>query len=207
MALPVWSGWLLSGLFGLTLLACLTRWRQIGRSGDQEASCGHDDRWGAAAHAVMAGAMMVMLAPMPDPIPRPVWVTVFGLAALTFAVRAGLTGAPHDRHAAGRRSVRLHHLAASLGMLLMAAMPVHGSGHAHAVGAGFTGTLTVSLASGLGLYFLLRAFWLVREVAVAPAAPSGGTAVMHFSLRPRVVAGCELLMCAAMSYMLVAAAG
>lgn len=210
MALPVWSGWLLSGLFGVTLLACVARWRALGDSRTASA-CGHDDRWGAASHALMAAAMAVMLAPMPGPVPRPVWGALFALAALAFAVRAVRGAAPTDADAARRRSVRLHHVVASLGMLLMATLPGHGAGHPHTAAApGMAGTLTVTLASGLGLYFVLRACWLVREVVVA-AAPqpsgAGGAATAHFALRPRVVASCELPMCAAMGYLMVTVAG
>ena len=127
MGLPVWSRWLLSAMFAATLLVCVSRWLLIRRF-PGPTGCGHDDRWGAAAHAVMAGAMMLMLAPLPDLVPAAVWLVVFGLGTLVFAIRAARAGAPTDSAASGRRSARLHHLMASLGMLLMAVAPAHGTG-------------------------------------------------------------------------------
>lgn len=67
------------------------------------------------SHLVMALGMAAMFSPVDVPIPRLVWLVVFGVAAAWFAtgaVRHGLRG-----------DATTHHLVANLAMLFMVAVP------------------------------------------------------------------------------------
>ncbi|MGH3624659.1 MAG: DUF5134 domain-containing protein [Sciscionella sp.] len=196
MDFPVWSRWLLSLLFTLTLLTCLLRWRLANQPGVVVSdSCAADGRVGIVTHALMATGMLLMFAPAGDPVPRPLWIAVFAVFAAGFAVSAARTGPLVDRTTEHRRSLRLQQLMACVGMAFMAAaMPAnpylaptgthdHGGptvagttqnptqnlgGHLHA--AGFAGTVSIWLASGFALYFLARTCWLARAAIVPQRA-------------------------------------
>lgn len=80
------------------------------------------------AHALTALGMAAMFVPALDPVPRPVWLALFGVIGLWFAVGVW-RGWPEA----------LHHVVCSVAMLLMLALGHGGSWAASAVGLGMAG--------------------------------------------------------------------
>ncbi len=96
------------------------------------------------SHLGMALGMAAMFSPLGDPVPRLVWLAVFGVAAAWFAACLLHAGAPTDDHpSAPADNAARHHLVANLAMLFMVAggHSRHGAGGAAGgpVGAGHEG--------------------------------------------------------------------
>lgn len=235
LGFPVWSRWLLSGLFTLSLLTCLMRLRVANRRGSVATdSCAADGRYGIAAHLLMATGMLLMFAPAGDPVPQSFWIAVFALFAAGFAIGAARSGPLVDQLAAKRRSIRLQQVMACVGMAFMAAvMPTNPyvasladhdhSGSApvsptsdvtpasdvtqHLHPAGFAGTMSTWLASGFALYFLVRTCWLARAAIVPARQVATAGASSGIITSPRFTASYELLMNLGMGVMMLSLVG
>jgi hypothetical protein len=121
----------------------------------------------AIAHAVMGLGMAAMFVPALDPIPRPVWITVFVVSGAWFAATA-LRGAATAGDAVGDAvGDAAHHVVGAVAMLFMllgghhhsaAAMAADPEHAQHAMGAGGTPSL---LTTGLAL---LLAGWFLTDI-------------------------------------------
>lgn len=223
---PTWVQWVFS-VACLTVgvhfaVALITRWSQPAEGRRGAAGIEYE-----LSHLGMALGMAAMFAPPADPVPRPVWVAVFGVAAAWFASRALRAGS--------RTRVVEYHLVGNLAMLFMlvASHHHHGAagapggpvapGHEGHAGAGSGGLLDGPLGTVLSVvligYFAVHA---VRSLLVfaaagstrsqAPAATplgpevAGGAAVGVVTRgrvveRLRVEAGCHVVMNVAMTVM------
>jgi hypothetical protein len=185
------------GLAGLHLLRLAVRRRDVA---------------GELSHTAMALGMAAMFAPLVDPVPQPVWVTVFVVCAAWFAalaLRARTLGGDAPHHVVSGATM-LFMLAAGHG-----AQAADGSAHAghvaHGGGAADTLGLTSVAAIVLTAYFVwhaLRCADRCRPVDVPDAADAPASAVALrtsvLSLHsPRVAAGAHMVMAAVMASMLL----
>lgn len=178
---PVWVQWIFSvaciavgGYFATVLITQRGEFREA--LGGSPAGAEYQ-----LSHLVMALGMAAMFAPVGDPLPRLVWVVVFGMSAAWFAsgaLRAGL-----------RADATGYHLVAHLAMLFMLVSPHHhhgaagstggpgGSGHeghtSAASGGWLEGPLGTVLTVVLAGYFAVYAARsLLRLIAAGPTPPS-----------------------------------
>jgi hypothetical protein len=195
---PIWVQWIFSvsclaiGGYYATVL--------ITRRGDLREGSG---KWGGAgyelSHLGMALGMAAMFSPIGDPLPRLMWLLVFGMLAAWFASRTLREGLRPDDTA--------QHLVANLAMLFMVlAMGGHTvtvgtagahAGHeGHAAGGadgsglieGPVGTVLSVLLAG---YFAVHAVRALRRLVTAsrpdvlPGAPAAGGAGAVTAVRGR----------------------
>lgn len=129
------------------------------------------------SHLVMAIGMAAMFSPLGDPVPRLVWLLVFGMAAAWFTACLLHAGADADDAAH-------HHLVGNVAMLFMAARGHHqhgdaatpgrqaGSGHeGHTAAAGggwLEGPIGTVLAVVLAGYFVVHTVRSLRALFSAP---------------------------------------
>lgn len=146
--------------------------------------------------------MAAMFSPLGDPVPRAVWLIVFGMAAAWFTAGLLHAGTPADDHAsAAADNAAHHHLVANLAMLFMVASdhrhhgasgaaggPV-GPGHeGHTAAAGGTGwiegpigTVLIVVLAGYFVVHTGRSLRVLGSAATqakpAPQATAGPVAV------------------------------
>ncbi|MDN5933492.1 MAG: DUF5134 domain-containing protein [Pseudonocardia sp.] len=169
----------------------------------------------AAAHVVMAAGMTAMFVPALDPIPVPVWASLFLLIGAWFgavAIRTGsLLGEP-GHHVVGATAMLFMLVGATGHTHAAPAVSTAGGGehaqHAAAAAASGGGLTTTAIALALAAWFLAD---LVRRPAraqrpVGPASPGAVPAGVQMAARPRVAVGARaphLVMSGAMTVMLL----
>ncbi|MHA6792991.1 DUF5134 domain-containing protein [Pseudonocardia bannensis] len=172
---------------------------------------------GEGSHAAMGFGMAAMFSPLGDPVPAPVWTTVFVLTAAWFAALALRSG--FGTADAG------HHVICSGAMLFMLLTGAHrhgaGAGHAaghstHAEVGGFgLASVAAIVLVGYFAWHVLRCIDRVSRpdrcagaaASPRPAADGGGAVALRpvrLSLRtPRTAAVAHLVMGGAMTVMLL----
>jgi hypothetical protein len=173
------------------------------------------------SHLGMALGMAAMFSPLGDPVPRLVWLIVFGMAAAWFATCLLQASTPADDAAH-------HHLVANLAMLFMVAGdhrqhgaggaaggPVSSSheGHTAVAGGGWIegpiGTvLTVALAGYFAVH-TVRSLWVLFSAALqakpVPQVTAAGIGPVAVAVAPsrtaQMQAGCHVVMGTAMVVM------
>lgn len=157
---------------------------------------------GEVSHAAMALGMAAMFSPLGDPLPGPVWATLFVLCGLWFAVAAVRS-----------RSLRgdaAHHVVGSAAMLFMllthhndADVPAgHAAHHDMGGGLGPVPLVAILLAGYFG-WHALRCTDALR--AAAPEDTGGAVALRVGVLRSaRTAAVAHVVMAVAMTVMLLA---
>ncbi len=227
--MPMWAKWAFS-VACLAVAGYYTTALIAHRVGPRDGAGGRLSGGYELSHLGMALGMAAMFSPLGDPVPRPVWLIVFGIAAAWFAACLLQAGAPADDGAsAPADDAAHHHLVANLAMLFMVASDHRhhgaagaaggpgGSGHeGHAAAAGGTGllegpigtVLTVVLAGYFAVHTVRSLRVLFRAATQAEPTPRAAAAgiglvatVVARSATERVQAACHVVMGTAMVVM------
>jgi hypothetical protein len=214
MAGAEWVRWSFAAMFAaLTMFYAV---RLFAFSRDTSTWGGSADRSVDVFRGVMSLGMVAMLVPWVDPLPRPYWQLLFGVAAGHIAVRLigrKVRPAPVARPGLGRYH-ELHLVIGGVAMVYMlAAMP---AGHGRTEGMDMVGMTSTGFAPPLltwafVAYFLMFVVRLGARLAVPvntlvatpPGAALLGEGPRGVVISPHLLGSSEVVMGIGMSYMLL----